>query len=170
MATAYGDEIGIGTMDLVGALMLTQVIGIPASLLFGRWSDRIGTKRMILAGLVVYMAISVGGFFMDRAVHFWILAFFVGLVQGGTQALSRSLYASMIPKHKSAEFFSFYNISGKFSGIIGPLLFGLAGQTARSSRWGMLVLLIFFIIGSGLLLTVDVEKGRHAAEASSPAK
>jgi UMF1 family MFS transporter len=94
---------------------------------------------------------------MTTALHFWILAFMVGLVMGGTQALSRSLFASMVPKDKSAEFFSFYNISGKFAGIAGPIAFGLVGQLTKTSRLGILSLIFFFVVGGGLLMAVDVK-------------
>jgi len=159
MATVYGSEIGIGTLDLVGALLLTQFVGIPCSLLFGRIAGRVGAKRAILAGIGVYGLISLGGFLMASALHFWILAFVVGLVQGGTQALSRSYYAVLIPKDKSAEFFSFYNISGKFAGILGPALFGLINQLSGNSRLGILSLLFFFITGGILLWRVPDPAG-----------
>jgi UMF1 family MFS transporter len=157
MATAYGDEIGIGMKDLIGALLLIQFVGIPCSLLFGKLAGKIGAKRSILIGLGVYVLISIGGYFMTKAIHFWILAFVNGLVMGGTQGLSRSLFASLIPKNKSAEFFSFYNISGKFAGIVGPVVFALVGQLTGSSRLGILSLLFFFITG-GALLTMVKEK------------
>jgi UMF1 family MFS transporter len=164
MATIYGDEIGIGTLDLIGALLLTQFTGIPFSLLFGKIAGSIGAKRSILIGLGVYLIISIGGFFMYKAIHFWILAFMVGLVQGGTQALSRSLYGAMVPKKKSAEFFSFYNISGKFAGVCGPVIFGLVSQFLKTSRMGILSLVFFFVIGGVLLLKVDVQKGMREVE------
>jgi UMF1 family MFS transporter len=161
MATAYGDEIGIGVLDLIGALLLTQFVGIPCSLAFGRLAARIGAKRSILIGLAVYIGITVGGYFMTRAAHFWILAGMVGVVQGGTQGLSRSLFGSMVPKERSAEFFGFYNISGKFAGILGPVVFGLAGQIGGTSRVGILSLVVFFAVGAALLMRVDVEEGRR---------
>ncbi len=154
MATVYGSEIGIGALDMIGALLLTQFVGIPCSLFFGRFAGKIGTKNAIFLGLGVYTLITIGGYLMTSAIHFWMLAFGVGLVQGGTQALSRSFYAAMIPKDKTAEFFSFYNISGKFAGILGPALFGLANQLSGNSRLGILSLLIFFIAGALLLLKV----------------
>jgi len=163
MATAYGDEIGIGTLDLIGALLLTQMIGIPATILFGRLAGRISAKRSILAGLGVYVLISVGGFFMTRAIHFWILAGMVGVVQGGTQALSRSLFGAMVPQNRSAEFFSFYSISGKFAGVMGPAVFALVSQFTRTSRLGILSLLLFFVAGGLLLMKVDVEEDKRAA-------
>ena len=163
MAIAFGDEIGIGTIDLVGALLLTQVLGIPFTLGFGKLADRIGAKKGIFLGLCVYTGVTIGGYFITKAIHFWMLAFFIGLVQGGTQALSRSLYGSMVPKNKSAEFFGFYNISGKFAGVAGPAIFGLVGQLTQTSRLGILSLIFFFIIGGLLLLKVDVEEGRRVA-------
>jgi UMF1 family MFS transporter len=164
MAVAYGDEIGIGTLDLVGAILLTQAVGIPFTILFGRLAGRIGAKKGILSGLGIYMMIAIGGYFMTRAVHFWVLASLVGMAQGGSQALSRSLYASMVPRKKSAEFFSFYNISGKFAGMMGPAVFALVGQLAGTSRLGVLSLIFFLVVGGVLLILVDVEEGRRAAE------
>ncbi len=165
MATAFGDEIGIGSLDMIGALLLTQVLGFPCSILFGRLADRIGAKRSLFIAILVYMGIAAGGSLMTKPVHFWILAFMVGLVQGGIQALSRSLYASMVPRSRTAEFFSFFNISGKFAGILGPAVFALAGQLAGSSRLGVLSLTFFFAAGIFLLFFVDVEEGRKEAQA-----
>ena len=155
MATAYGDEIGISTLDMVGALLATQVIGIPFTLIFGKIADKIGTRRSILITLAVYAGICIGAFYMHTALHFWILASGVGIVQGGAQALSRSMFASMIPLKKSSEFF--YHISGKFAGIAGPALFGLISQITGSGRTGILSLILFFIAGGAVLLTVKEE-------------
>ncbi|MGD2206930.1 MAG: MFS transporter, partial [Anaerolineae bacterium] len=109
MATAYGDEIGIGLTDMTIALIITQFVGIPFSFGFGWLAQRLGTKRSILLGLGVYVCISIAGYFMQTATHFYILAFMVGTVQGGSQALSRSLYGTMVPKSQSAEFFGFFS-------------------------------------------------------------
>jgi len=167
MAVAYGDEIGIGTLDLVGAILLTQAVGVPFTILFGRLAGRIGAKKGILSGLGIYMLIAIGGYFMTRAIHFWALACLVGVAQGGSQALSRSLYASMVPKKKSAEFFSFYNISGKFAGVMGPAVFALVGQLAGTSRLGVLSLIFFLVVGGVLLSFVDIEEGRKAAKSNT---
>ncbi len=164
MAIAFGDEIGIGTMDLVGSLVMIQILGIPFTLGFGKLADHMGAKKAVLIGLCIYVGVTIGGYFITKAIHFWILAFFVGLVQGGTQALSRSLYGSMVPKKKSAEFFGFYNISGKFAGVAGPAIFGLVGQLTQTSRLGILSLVFFFVIGGLLLLRVNIEEGRRIAE------
>lgn len=163
MATIYGQEIGIGSLDLVGALLLTQFVGIPFSLLFGKISKRVGTKRSIILGLAWYAAISVAGYFMSTAWHFWALAFAVGMVQGGTQALSRSLYSQMAPTARSAEFFGFYDISSKFAGIIGPLLFGIVSQLTGGSRLSIVSLIVFFLGGIFLLSQVDEDEGRRIA-------
>ena len=110
MATAYGTEIGIGQSALIGAILLVQFVGIPCAFLFGMLAGRIGAKRSIFLGLVAYTVISILGYFMTNATHFYILAGLVGMVQGGTQALSRALFASMIPQHKSGEFFGFFSV------------------------------------------------------------
>ncbi len=165
MATAYGDEIGIGLTDMTIALVITQFVGIPFSFGFGRLARRLGTKRSILLGLGVYVLISIAGYFMQTATHFYILAFAVGMVQGGTQALSRSLYAAMVPKSQSAEFFGFFSTSSKFAGIAGPLLFGVVSQLAGGSRLSIVSLIVFFIVGGLLLTRVDVEEGIRVARA-----
>ncbi len=164
MATIYGSEIGIGMIDLIGALLLTQFVGIPFSLLFGKFSGQIGTKRAIMLGLGWYTLIAIAGYFMSVAWHFWVLAFMVGMVQGGTQALSRSLFGLMAPKARSGEFFGFYDISSKFAGIAGPALFALVGQLFGSSRLSIISLIIFFIGGIVLLSLVDEKEGIRVAQ------
>jgi UMF1 family MFS transporter len=166
MATAYGDEIGIELTDMIIALIITQFVGIPFSFLFGTLAKKMGTKRSILLALGVYTLISIGGYFMCTATHFYVLAFLVGTVQGGSQALSRSLYGAMVPKHKTAEFFGFFSTSSKFAGIAGPLLFGVVSQTAGQSRLSIVSLIIFFIVGGLLLTRVDVEEGIRVAQAT----
>ncbi|HHS97174.1 MAG TPA: MFS transporter [Chloroflexi bacterium] len=164
MATIYGSEIGIGMSDLIGALLLTQFVGIPFSLLFGKFGKKIGTKRAIMLGLGWYTLITIAGYFMSRPWHFWVLAFMVGMVQGGTQALSRSLFGQMAPRARSAEFFGFYKISSKFAGIAGPFLFGLVGQLTGSSRLSIIALIVFFIGGIILLTFVDEKEGIRVAQ------
>lgn len=165
MATIYGTEIGIGQTDLIGALLLTQFIGIPFSLLFGKMAKRLGTKRSIFVALAVYTLISVLGYFMTKAWHFWVLAGMVGLVQGGSQALSRSLFGVMVPKAKTAEFFGFYDISSKFAGVIGPAVFALVGQITGTSRLSILSLIVFFVAGALILTRVDESEGIRVARA-----
>jgi UMF1 family MFS transporter len=232
MATIYGAEIGIGQTDLIGALLLTQFVGIPFSLIFGRlpqrndprqpfflsyviynaatlpligiiaprlgitsgpmavglvlanqmlaylfsrfigarlfapWAARFSTKRAIILGLGVYTLVSVWGYFMNSAVEFWLLAMMVGLVQGGCQALSRSLFGVMVPKAQTAEFFGFYDMSSKFAGILGPFLFGVVGVITGTSRLSIISLVVFFVVGGFLLSRVNETKGIAAARAA----
>ncbi len=169
MATIYGTEIGIGRNDLIGALLLVQFVGIPFSLLFGRLAHRIGARPSILIGLFVYTLIAAGGFFLSAPWHFWVLAGAVGTVQGGTQALSRSLFASMVPPSRSAEWFGFYSVSHRFAGIAGPLLFAIVGQVTGTSRAAIAALVVFFIAGGALLCTVDLDRAKVDPEKEASA-
>jgi UMF1 family MFS transporter len=166
MATAYGTEIGIGQSALIGAILLVQFVGIPCSFLVGVMAGRIGAKRALFLGLLAYTAISVLGYFMRTAMHFYLLAALVGMVQGGTQALSRSLFASMIPPHKSGEFFGFFSIFEKFAGIFGPLIFAGTIAATGSSRNAILSVIGFFAVGAALLALVNVAEGQRAARVS----
>ena len=163
MATAYGTEIGIGQTELIAAVVLVQFIGVPFAFLFGRLASIIGAKTSVFVGLLVYAAISILGYYMTNATHFFVLAGLVGIVQGGTQALSRSLFASMIPAYKSGEFFGFYSVFEKFAGIFGPLLFDVAISTTGSSRNAILSVIVFFIVGAILLSRVNVAEGQRIA-------
>src|SRR4029079_3674081 len=122
MATIYGAEIGIDDNAMIGALLVTQFVGIPFAFLFGMFAGRIGAKAAIFVGLAVYAVITVMGYFLQSAAQFFALAILVGMVQGGTQALSRSLFAAMIPRHKSSEFFAFFSVFARYAGILGPAL------------------------------------------------
>jgi UMF1 family MFS transporter len=163
MATAYGTEIGIGQSALIAAVLMVQFVGVPFAFLFGMLASRIGAKRSVFLGLLAYTVISIIGYFMTTATHFFMLAALVGMVQGGTQALSRSLFATLIPAHKSGEFFGFYSVFEKFSSIFGPLLFSVTIALTGSSRNAILSVIAFFAIGALLLAFVDVEQGRQAA-------
>ena len=131
-----------------------QFVGIPCTFAFGALADRLGAKGGLYLALSVYTAITILGFFMTEAWHFWLLAIAVGTVQGGAQALSRALYARLIPREKSSEFFGFYSVSAKFAGIFGPLLFGLISQLTGNSRLSILALVAFFLGGIALLSRV----------------
>ena len=163
LAAAYGDEIGIGHNDMLGALILTQFIGFPCSIGFGVLAQYWDAKRAIFFGLAVYSVISVAGFFVRSSWEFYALAIMVGVVQGGTQALSRSLFATMVPKTHSAEFFGFFSTGAKIAGLVGPVIFGLVGQLTGSSRWGILSIVLLFAAGALLLRRVDVAEGRRVA-------
>jgi UMF1 family MFS transporter len=164
MATAYGTELGIGQSALIAAILLVQFVGIPCSFLFGILAGRIGAKQAVFLGLLAYAAISVLGYFMKTAGHFFVLAGLVGMVQGGTQALSRSLFASMIPQHKSGEFFGFFSVFEKFAGIFGPLIFAGTIAATGSSRNAILSVIAFFAVGALLLARVDVGEGQRVAQ------
>jgi UMF1 family MFS transporter len=164
MAVIFGSEIGISDNHLIGAIVAVQFIGIPFTILFGKLATKISAKRAIYLGLIIYTFIAIGGYFMRTAVHFWILAVTVSMVQGGTQALSRSLFTVMIPRAKAAEFFGFFDISQKFSGILGPALFGFVGYLFGSSRVGIAALIVFFIGGMYLLEKVRLPEGTLAAK------
>ena len=163
MAAPYGTEIGIPPGALIGAILLVQFVGIPFSFLFGFIAGKIGAKRSIFIALVTFVVITMIGYYMTSALHFFILAILVGMVMGGAQALSRSLFASMIPRHKSAEFFAFYGVFDKFAGILGPMVFAMVIESTGSSRNAILSLFVFFLVGGALLAFVDVEKGQRLA-------
>ena len=163
MAAPYAAEIGLPEGAAIGALLLVQFVGIPFTFLFGMVAERIGPKRSIFIALGVYLLITLTAYYMTTIGHFMLLAAMVGTVMGGSQALSRSLFASMIPRHKSAEFFAFYGVFEKFAGIIGPALFAAMIAATGSSRGAILALDAFFVVGAAILWKVDVEAGRRAA-------
>ena len=163
MATTYGTEIGIDDNAMIAALLVTQFIGIPFAFLFGMFAGRIGAKAAVFVGLSAYALITVLGYFMHSAAQFFALAVLVGMVQGGTQALSRSLFASMIPRHKSSELFAFFGVFERYAGILGPAIFAWVVEHSGTSRHALLSVLVFFVAGAALLTLVDVEEGRRAA-------
>ncbi|HET6610657.1 MAG TPA: MFS transporter, partial [Kofleriaceae bacterium] len=163
MAVVYGKEIGLGRGALIGAVLVVQIIGIPCTFGFGQIAQRFGAKPALYFTLFAYICVSVLGFFMTSAIHFFILAGIVGMVQGGCQALSRSLFATLIPRQRAAEFFGLFSVSSKLAGIVGPFLFAVAIMAFGSSRAAILSVIVFFVAGALLLLTVDVEAGKRAA-------
>jgi MFS transporter, UMF1 family len=163
MAAAYGTELGIARTSLIAAILIVQFVGIPFTFLFGTIAAKIGTKRSIFIGLAVYALVSAVGYYMTTATHFYLLAFLVGVVQGGTQALSRSLFASIIPPYKSGQFFGFYSIFSRFSGVLGSALFVLIIRSTGTMRPGILAVIGFFAVGGLLLYFVDEEEGRRVA-------
>ncbi|RKZ13863.1 MFS transporter [bacterium] len=162
MATAFGAEIGISRGHLIGAILAVQFIGFPFALLFGRLAGRIGARNGIMVGLVGYLLICCAAWFVNSARDFWILAVAVAMVQGGCQALSRSLFASMIPADRSGEFFGFYDVSSKFAGVIGPFLLARVAQATGTSRAGVFALVILFLIGIVLLSRVRTPRRAEA--------
>lgn len=163
MATLYGAEVGIDRGLMIGAILMVQFVGIPFAFLFGRVAGRVGARKAILVTLGVYCVIALVGYRMTTATHFYLLAFLVATVQGGCQALSRSLFASMIPAARSAEFFSFFAVAEKCAAVLGPATFAVAVALTGSSRVAVLAVALFFIAGAQILLRVDVERGRARA-------
>jgi len=183
MAVDYGLSLGFASSDLILALLITQFVGFPSALLFGRLGERWNVRKAIFLAIGVYMFITVWGILMTKKSEFYVLAILIGTVQGGIQALSRSYYSRLIPKAQAGEFYGFYNMLGKFAAILGPALVGLVGIVAKgrlmplapspeqitaveqaASRWSIGSLLILFLVGGTLLYFVDEEKGRREIE------
>ena len=180
MAVDYGMSIGFEPNDLIKALLITQFVGFPAALVFGKLGQKWGVRKSIYLAIAIYICVTIWGTMMNEKHEFYILAIVIGLVQGGIQALSRSYYSRLIPKNKAAEFYGFYNMLGKFAAILGPMLMGVVGLLARrllmpstptpeqivtvgqiASRWGIGSILLLFIAGAVLFYFVDEEKGRN---------
>ena len=158
MAVDYGLSLGFDQNSLITALLITQFTGFPAALAFGWFGGRYGPKTGIFIGLAVYIVVTVWASVMDSVAEFYYLAFFIGLAQGGIQALSRSLYVRMIPAERSAEFFGFYNMLGKFAAILGPVMIGWVGVISGNPRTGILSLLVLFVVGGLVLMGVKVQE------------
>lgn len=156
MAVDYGLSLGFDRNSLIVALLITQFTGFPSALAFGWLGGRYGPKAGIYTGLLVYIIVTFWASVMDSATEFYYLAFSIGLAQGGIQALSRSMYARMIPAGRSAEFFGFYNMLGKFAAIIGPVMIGWVGVLSGNPRIGILSLLVLFVAGGVILMKVKV--------------
>src|SRR5271157_3526090 len=155
------------TFAMIG---VDQVLGILFSVLAGRYlfarlTDRLTTKRAVVLGLVIYTVIPIWGFFLRSQAEFFLIGWLVGTVQGGTQALSRTIYASLTPKAKSGEFFGLYGLSEKFAGILGPLVYGIVGTVTHNPRASLLSITFFFLCGIYMLWKVNVEKGAQVAAA-----
>jgi MFS transporter, UMF1 family len=162
MATIYGkEELGFDTMTLMGSLLMIQFVGIAGAQMFGAAARKWGAKAMVMVSLVIWTAVVIYAFFMTEAIEFWVLGAVVGLVLGGSQALSRSLYSRIIPPSASAEFFGFFSVFEKFSAILGPALFAYLAYVSGSSRNSILSLVIFFVIGLILLAFVNIQRAEQ---------
>jgi len=168
LATSYGTELGLDQGALITAILLVQFAGIPFAFLFGFLANRIGAKASIFIALAVYTLITVMGYYMETEWDFYVLALMVATVQGGSQALGRSLFASMIPRNRSSEFFGLFSTFEKFGAIAGPAFFEAASRSTGSSRSAILSVMVFFIAGAAVLALVDVEAGRAAVESEPP--
>lgn len=156
MALNYGASIGLATSHLISALLLTQFIGFPAAILFGRFGELWGAKKAVVLGIAVYGAVTILATQMHTALEFYLLAGTVGLVQGGVQALSRSIYSRLIPADRASEYFGFYGVLDKSAAFLGPLLMGWVGLATNNSRLGILSLLVLFVAGGWLLMKVKL--------------
>ena len=154
MATSYGSDIGLSATSMIQALLLTQFIGFPATLVFGYYADKFGYKYSLSFAIIVYIFVVLFSSQMDTAMEFYVVACVVGLVQGGVQAISRSFFSTLIPTNKAAEFFGFYNFIGKSSVFIGPFMVSGIALVSGSPSYGILSLLILFIPGLILLWMV----------------
>lgn len=159
MAVDYGLSLGFTAQDLITALLLVQFIGFPSALFFGWLGERIGPKPGILIGLVVYVGITIWAYFISEVWEFYGIAASIGVVQGGVQALSRSLYARLIPQESAAEFFGFYNFLGRFAAVIGPVLMGWVALATGSTRISILSILVLLVAGGLILTRVNIPDG-----------
>jgi UMF1 family MFS transporter len=163
MAVDYGLSLGFDQSHLIKALLLTQFVAFPAALAFGWLGSRIGARRGIFLALAVYLAATCYAYFLQEARDFYVLAFVVGLVQGGIQSLSRSYYGRLVPEGKSSEFFGFYNMMGKASAIVGPSLVGVTAAVTHDSRLSILSIVVLFIAGGALLVVAARSERRERA-------
>lgn len=163
MAVDYGMSLGFSSGTLMTALLLVQFVAFPAALIYGWLANRIGVKAGLYIAVAAYSLVTVLAFFMQASWQFYVLAVMVGLFQGGIQALSRSYYTRLIPANKSAEFFGFYNMLGKFAAVFGPLLMGLMTLFTGSNRSGMLSIIVLFLLGAFFLSKVNEAEGYRMA-------
>lgn len=170
MAVDYGKDVlsGSATDDevttyLMIALLITQFVAFPGTLLFSKFAQKIGVKKGILVAIGAYALITVLGYFMSELWHFMALAVMIGCFQGGIQALSRSLFSRIIPVEKSGQFYGFFNMLGKFAAVIGPLLMAMVVQITGSTQLSILSIIFLFIIGGLIFSRVDVAEGERMA-------
>jgi len=163
MAVDYGLSLGFDSNNLILALLITQFVGFPAALLFGKLGERYGARLGIFIAITVYLGIILWAYNIENSNEFYALAFAIGLVQGGIQSLSRSLFSNLIPKNRSAQFFGFYNMCGKSAAILGPFLMGWISVWTNDPRYSILSIAFLFIIGACLLYNVNVKRGSQLA-------
>lgn len=166
MSTAYGTDLGIGSTDLLIILLATQFVAFPFALIYGKLSEKFHAKRMLFVGIFIYTIICIFAFFMRSVRDFWILAMLVATSQGGMQALSRSYFGKLIPKEKSNEFFGFYNIFGKFAAVMGPFLMGLITQITGKTNYGVVSIIILFLMGGYFLSKVPTTENMEPSTVS----
>jgi UMF1 family MFS transporter len=165
MAAVYGAEVGIEQTAQIAAFVMVQFVGIPFSFLFGAMGSRFGTKRCIFFAIGVYALATILAFFMTSVIHFFALAFMIATVQGGAQALSRALFARLIPRDRTSEFFGFFAVAERFATVFGPALFTLSVMITGNSKSAILAILGLFVAGAFVLSKVDEAEGIRIAEA-----
>jgi len=163
MAIDYGMSLGFSPHSLIMALLMVQFIAFPSAIIYNWIAKKIGVKRAVLLAISGYCVVTILGYFMTSEFHFYIIAIIVGLFQGGLQALSRSLYSRIIPESKSAQFFGFYNMFGKFSVVLGPAIMGVITYISGNPRYGILSILMLFLLGGFFLYKIDFDEGERIA-------
>lgn len=158
MAVDYGLSIGLENKDLMKALLVTQFVGFPSALLFGKLSEKVSVKGLLITCLAIYTAVLFFSMLIKDGTDFMILAIFVGLVQGGLQALSRSFYAHLIPESQKAEYFGFYNIIGKSASFVGPFLVATVTYFTGNHRLSLVSITILFALGAMFLMKTDMKR------------
>ncbi len=167
MASVFGAKaLGMAPGELAACYLLIQFVAFIGAMIAGTAADRAGHKGVILVTLVVFLICVILAALTRRSAQFWVLGVFIGLVMGGAQAASRSLYSLLVPAHKAGEFFALFSIVGKAASLIGPLVFGLAAQF-MGIRWAVAMIGLFFITGGAILVTVDETRGRARAVADN---
>jgi len=160
MAVNFGQRLGFDDNDLVMALLITNFVGFPATIGYGYIGHHYGPKKAIYLGLAVYIAIVCWAAFLTSVSQFYVMAIIIGMVQGGVQGMSRSLYAALIPAEHSGEFFGFYNMVTKFSHILGPVLVGIVAWLSDEPKFILIAVLPMFVIGALMLMRVDISEAR----------
>jgi UMF1 family MFS transporter len=163
MAGVYGAEVGIEQTSQIAAFVMVQFVGIPFSFLFGALGSKLGTKRCIFIAIGVYALATILAFFMTSVVHFFALAFLIATVQGGAQALSRALFARLIPRDRTSEFFGFFAVAERFATVFGPAIFTISVMLTGNSKSAILAILGLFVAGAAVLSMVDEKEGMRAA-------
>lgn len=166
ISTSYGTILGLDTVGMILALLVTQIVAVPCSILFGKLAIKYGSIKMLKIGILSYLLICIVGFFMGYIVEinpnspeaiatasrlFWVLAFMVGTVQGGIQAISRAFFGKLVPPKHSSEYFGFFDIFGKFAAVLGPLLISLVKALTGSDAMSVLSVALLFVIGFVLI-------------------
>lgn len=167
MSVDYGLSIGLGAADLITALLLVQFVGFPSTIVFGRFASKFSPKHAVIAGLAAYFVVVLGSAFMTKPSHYYAMAVVIGLVQGGVQSVSRSIFSGLVPPDRAGEFFGFFNVVGRFASVLGPILVGLVGLVSSSPRVGILSLAVLIGVGMLILTRVDLAAGRAEARRQS---